>query len=130
MGAVLNMTVRLISDTCITCGIEFAMPEGRHNWLVDHKGVLFFCPNGHAQSFSGETEAQKLQRALDAKKRELDAANHQLENVRELNEKHLTNLVKANKKLERARNGICPCCKRSFSALRRHMATKHPDFKP
>jgi hypothetical protein len=23
---------------------------------------------------------------------------------------------------------VCPCCNRSFQNLRRHMATKHPEF--
>lgn len=30
----------------------------------------------------------------------------------------------------RANHGVCPCCKRTFSQLARHMKTKHPDFKP
>ena len=30
--------------------------------------------------------------------------------------------------IERTGNGVCPCCKRSFTNLRRHMNTKHPNF--
>jgi hypothetical protein len=25
-------------------------------------------------------------------------------------------------------NGVCPCCNRSFTNLRRHMTTKHPEY--
>jgi hypothetical protein len=28
----------------------------------------------------------------------------------------------------RAKAGVCPCCKRTVSQLARHMASKHPDF--
>jgi len=28
----------------------------------------------------------------------------------------------------RVANGVCPCCKRSFTDLRRHMETKHPKY--
>jgi hypothetical protein len=37
--------------------------------------------------------------------------------------------TKARNQLERVGNGVCPCCTRSFTNLRRHMATKHPGFK-
>lgn len=29
--------------------------------------------------------------------------------------------------IDRVGKGVCPCCKRSFTNLRRHMTTKHPD---
>lgn len=29
---------------------------------------------------------------------------------------------------KRVKNGVCPCCKRTFSCLADHMATKHPDY--
>lgn len=39
----------------------------------------------------------------------------------------------AEKKLDRAKQrvgaGSCPCCKRHFKALSRHMACKHPAYK-
>lgn len=130
MGAVLSFSAKLVSETCITCGIEFALPEVRRQWLVDHPGTNFFCPNGHQQQFTGKTEAQKLKEQLDAKQRDLDAANYQLKNVRDLNEQLHIKVDSAAKRLERAKAGVCPCCKRSFTALRRHMATKHPDWKP
>lgn len=28
----------------------------------------------------------------------------------------------------RSKNGCCPCCKRNFQNLQRHMRTKHPEF--
>jgi hypothetical protein len=32
------------------------------------------------------------------------------------------------KQKKRVGNGACPCCKRTFSALARHIKTQHPDF--
>lgn len=28
----------------------------------------------------------------------------------------------------RVKNGVCPCCNRSFQNLKRHMNTKHPNW--
>jgi hypothetical protein len=30
---------------------------------------------------------------------------------------------------KRAAAGVCPCCNRTFLALQKHMAHKHPDFR-
>jgi hypothetical protein len=29
---------------------------------------------------------------------------------------------------KRAKHGVCPCCKRTFQQLARHMKQKHPEF--
>lgn len=121
MGAVLQMQVRLESATCITCGIEFALPEERMSWLRDKKNVLFYCPNGHGQSFTGKTAEQLLREQLAAKEQTLAAE-------RRLKDEAQARALRAEKKLSRTKVGVCPCCKRSFTALRRHMATKHPNW--
>lgn len=36
----------------------------------------------------------------------------------------------ATKARKRAKAGTCPCCKRTFQQLARHMASQHPDFEP
>lgn len=30
----------------------------------------------------------------------------------------------------RIRNGVCPCCNRSFKDVHRHMKSQHPEFNP
>ena len=76
------------------------------------------CPNGHSRHYIGETDAQRLQRQLDAAKRDADWQ-------RQLREK----ADKKNRNLERRiANGVCPCCKRHFENVQRHIEQKHPDF--
>jgi hypothetical protein len=106
------------------CGITFAVPEkwmrGRQN---DHQN--FYCPNGHPRWFPGKSEAEKLRDELSRSK----AERERLE--RERNEAHRKLLAaqKAEKRHKRRiSNGVCPCCTRSFQDLKRHMASKHPEF--
>jgi hypothetical protein len=103
---------------CGVCGIHFAAP--REFWAERHKDHSqgWYCPNGHSRVFVDETEAQRLQRELDAAKRDADWQ-------RQLREK----ADKKNRKLERRiANGVCPCCKRHFENVQRHIEQKHPDF--
>lgn len=87
----------------------------------DHEN--FFCPNGHPQHFPAETEAEKLRRALDDEKDR---------HARTLSRLNLTErrAKKAEKQIARTKKGLCPCCKRFFLDLSRHVATKHPEQLP
>lgn len=90
----------------------------------DHKG--FYCINGHCRAWQGKTEAEKLRERLTAKERELAA-----EVLARMNRDKTIVALKG--QVTRTKNrvaaGMCPCCNRSFVALGRHMATKHPDWK-
>lgn len=110
--------------TCCNCGMLFAMTEDfkrrRHD---DHE--TFYCPAGHAQHYTGATEAQKLKRELERKENELTAARDRAN--RAAAERDAAK--KAHRKMrERVANGVCPCCNRSFENLRNHMHTQHPEF--
>lgn len=105
---------------CYMCGCWFAMDSYFYTKrLEDHKD--FYCPNGHSQVFTGESLKEKnarLTRELEQQKTKTLWANNEAEKKA----KEVTRLKK------RAKNGCCPCCKRSFTNLQRHIATKHPDF--
>jgi|HubBroStandDraft_4_1064222.scaffolds.fasta_scaffold316126_3 hypothetical protein len=108
-----------VTEVCINCGCLFTMPEAlRVELRKNHR--RFFCPNGHEQFYPQESDVERLTRELkemrEQKIREAARAN--------VAEAHLADLQK------RVRNGVCPCCKRSFANLRRHMATKHPGTTP
>src|SRR5262249_949264 len=95
------------------------IPDYMHRELVERgTAKSFFCPNGHSQHFSGETEAHKLRRQLDWERSQRRTAED--------------NLIRTQSKLQkierRTSGGVCPCCNRSFVSLGRHMKTKHPDF--
>jgi predicted GIY-YIG superfamily endonuclease len=95
---------------CANCGMPFGItPDFEDRRRQDHRG--FHCPNGHSNVYRGETEAEKLQKRLDAERRQTAMEREQR--------------LKAERQLARVRKGVCPKCNRSFKALERHMATKH-----
>lgn len=131
MGAVLSFTTTLESvGPCSECGVESAMPANMLRQRRSDKQV-FYCPNGHQQMFRKsdvDDLKEKLEREQVARKRAEDLRNaslQELENAR-LQTRMTRGKLKALK--QRTKNGVCPCCHRSFVQLQRHMATKHPEF--
>lgn len=121
-----EVTLRLEFDTitCSACSNVFRLQtdfiKARRN---DHQA--FYCPNGHAQHYPAESEAERLRKALHAA---------------ELEKTRLTDLAikrgaalevaeAQNKRLrKRAAAGVCPCCNRTFKALSQHMTNQHPEY--
>lgn len=100
---------------CCNCGIPFAVPKSYKSTLrKTHE--WFYCPNGHQQHYSQETEAEKLARQLRQKENELAqkiTANIQLES-------QLTKIKKS------VGQGKCPCCGKTYKHLQNHIKNKHP----
>lgn len=110
--------------TCATCGLRYAADT---QWVRDRREdhLTFYCPNGHSQWFPGETEAEKLKRKLAEQAAQLDAARREALSKGSMLSAERTK----NKNLrQRIKNGVCPCCTRSFANLKRHMETKHPKY--
>lgn len=122
----------LATETCIKCGVLFAMPE---TWQAEFRRThqIFMCPAGHSQFYPGETDAEKLRKQVA-----------QLQTTIERNEAYEATLRAEKSELRRKCSavrgvvtriknrvgaGVCPCCNRSFQCLARHMETKHPDFR-
>ena len=61
--------------TCCNCGIVFQVPE-EFDENRQEDGKLFFCPNGHAQSYE-DSDDEKIE-VLEAKNRELQIEVRQL----------------------------------------------------
>lgn len=109
---------------CCNCGIRFGVSHERNSRLREsHK--TFYCPSGHPQSYSGESEKERLRRENERMVRrmawkddELLAAERSVSAMRG----QITKIKK------RAAAGVCPCCNRQFQNLHRHMLTKHPSF--
>jgi hypothetical protein len=103
---------------CASCGTAFGVLA---SYQVDRRRdhAVFYCPNGHNNFYPQKTEAENLKEELKRKEQEL--ADKVIEKIEIQNE-----LNTANSKLERVHKGTCPCCKRSFKDLSKHMQTKHP----
>lgn len=113
-------SISLVTETCISCGITFAIPYDYQKRLKE-KHINFYCPNGHSQHYTAKSEAEQLRDELKRKEQEL--ANTAIEKIRLQGKLH-----EADKKLKRVHNGVCPCCNKSFSNLQQHMKTKHPEL--
>lgn len=126
-----------VPEGCASCGVAFAM-ESTHLQQRRDDGQPFFCPNGHQLSFR-ETKARRLEKELAEERRRREAAELQRNAARELlanadaerdraqlTVRQTTGKLRAIKK--RIKNGVCPCCQRSFVDLQRHMTTQHPSF--
>lgn len=113
-------TVTMVTDTCCNCGVLFAMTEDYQRKRRNERDS-FYCPNGHGQHYTGPTDTDRLKQAVareTALQDQLGAA------VREAEQTRATLL----RDRQRFANGACPCCNRYFDNVRRHMATKHPDY--
>ena len=111
-------TTQLHTLTCGACGTPFAMEERLYRKKAEEHAE-FYCPNGHCRQFCGKTEAQKLRELLDEQARKYASEL----NLRLAAETELNYIKK------RISRGVCPCCKRSFSNVHRHIEQKHPNFK-
>jgi len=118
-----EIAVKMVNETCITCGITFAVPETYQRWLIE-KHKTFYCPNGHDMYYPSETEAEKLRRKLRAQEKrteELEAENWHLTKQRDGTLDRLAKLKK------RVNAGVCPYCRRHFANVERHINCKHKE---
>lgn len=118
-----------IDDVVLTCcqtdcGISFAVP----NWW--HKGKRethswFYCPNGHQQRFSQESDLEKVRRERDIARQQIARAEQEAADA-------YAAKVRAEKEAKRLRKrasaGTCPCCQRTFANMATHMKREHPQF--
>lgn len=116
---------------CCSCGVAFGLTATlERERRRDH--ASFYCPNGHSQGYMAKSDVQLANEERDAAKkneafwRERAKAEETARNAAvKLAEEHAET---AQRLAHRAGNGVCPCCKRTFKALARHMATKHPEM--
>ncbi len=121
-----SMTIRISSITCCHqgCGLVFAVPTWwEEKRREDH--AWWYCPNGHLQHYSGESDLERERRLRKSAQDSSDWYEKRLtkeENSHRATKGHLTRAKK------RAAHGVCPCCQRSFSNVQRHMERQHPDY--
>lgn len=123
MSAILDFQNRIQTITCSGCGVVYGLPYGFiDNQLQDKQ--IFYCPNGHSQQYI-KSEADKLREQLVQEKA---ATEWQKARANRLEKDLQVQKGQATKLRNRLAKGVCPCCKRSFTVLSRHMKTKHPDY--
>lgn len=125
MSSTMQEIVQLTVMSCGQCGITFAAPE---SWRAEkqRRGDGWFCPNGHSRVYR-ESDVDKLKRELAAQKAR---TWEEMERLFSEQRRHEQTQKEMKRLKNRAKAGVCPCCHRTISQMARHMATKHPEFKP
>jgi len=127
------MEIPEVTITCCNtdCGISFAVPQWWHRGKRDNHS-WFYCPNGHHQHFTAETDEEKLRRERDRLKQQVARAEDEAREATmraERAEAMRNRIERAKKRLEkRTAAGTCPCCQRTFSNMSTHMRKQHPTF--
>lgn len=113
--------LNLAAVECCACGITFAMPSSMQRRLYSDGGN-FYCPSGHSQRYT-KTEIQRLREKLDEQTRQ---ATTQAERALQAEAETAKLQKKLKQQQRRHAAGTCPCCKRTFQQLARHIRAKHP----
>lgn len=109
---------------CCVCGCYFAMDVRFYKEKKENR-TEFFCPVGHEQHFTAEREVDRLKKQNEELQRRADWHRQ----LAERRSKTISSLKGQQTKLKnRIKNGVCPCCNRSFTNLHQHMQKQHPDF--
>lgn len=125
-------TEQLIRDICCNCGMPFAMASTFHDQRLED-GKTFTCPAGHEQHYTRKKNAeQRLREERDALQRSRDSARARSRHLQDQYDAERRSKAAIKGHLTRIRrriaNGVCPCCTRSFSNVRQHMRSQHPDY--
>ncbi len=125
------VTITLRAVTCYKCSITFGI-ESDHLTRLKRTHETFWCPNGHAQTFTGKSDLEREREARESAERNSRfwlEQHTQEQAMRIRTERRLIAQKGATTRLKhRAAAGTCPCCHRTFQALSRHMQHKHPEF--
>jgi len=134
MNATESFVITLTKMDCPACGGVFAISQ----WFIDearrigNMEKLFACPYCHQKRGWGESEEDRLKkkieslnnRVTDTEQRAIYHAK-EAEHFRKSRDGMKGAMVRTH---NRIKNGVCPCCQRTFQNLLKHMATKHPKF--
>ncbi len=132
MSAERAVVVILTEIDCGRCGGTYAINE-RFRQQCWQEGTSWTCPYCKVSwGYAHDNENSRLKRALEAEKQRKDAAlaraNEEAQRRAKVEHRLRAQKGLATKLRRRAAAGVCPCCKRTFENLARHMGTKHPDY--
>lgn len=119
-----TLNTKFVTESCGECGVQFAMTEAKYE-DAKTKGSTFYCTNGHARVYT-TSKIKELENQLAAQKSSNEWYQKRLydESKRVSAFKGQVTRIK-----NRVSNGVCPCCKRTFSNLANHIKHLHPEWK-
>lgn len=124
----------LVTEECCNCGMIFAMSQDFNKRCRDSPSQKkFYCPAGHWQWYLGKSEETKLKRKLADTQEEVNRERTRRERAEDRTKtvEYQRNAFKGHLSKTKAAIscGKCPCCRRNFQNLQRHMAKQHPEYK-
>lgn len=134
MSAAIQLAVNFTTETCCNkdCGMPFAMPTDFYRARSSSPGSAFFCPRGHGQHYTGETEEAKLRRQLESERNNSAFWRERKDETERRLAAQRAQTTRAKNEAKRIKGriaaGVCPCCNRTFKQLTAHMKAKHPDY--
>lgn len=126
------VTFSVISCCYEKCGREFAITTNMLNHYKSGKND-FYCPYCKGtQGFYGKNKEDRLKDKIDMLEKEIRFSERQAANAR-AEERYQKNCARAQKAAKtrmksRIKNGVCPCCNRTFKQLAAHMKSQHPEY--
>jgi hypothetical protein len=123
---VVKVDYQLREMQCGTCGIWHAIPETMYQSCLT-EGGFWHCPAGHQRGFSKGGDKKRIEQ-LEKQLRD-EQTRHAAALARANTAAWRDKATKALKRhTTRTKNGVCPCCNRTFKQLAAHMKNKHPDY--
>jgi Zn finger protein HypA/HybF involved in hydrogenase expression len=126
--AAIEIAIELTTLDCAHCGIVFGIStqlEKRRR----KDGEAFYCPNGHSNVFT-PSELEKAKKEVERLKSSVTFFQGRLRDESNAHDGTRRSLAATKGQLTKVKNrvhaGVCPYCHRHFTALERHMASKHP----
>lgn len=120
----ITVDVDLTTINCGGCSGTYAINE-RFRQKKYEDGGAWHCPYCQCSWGYRGTEIQRLKKRLQREEAEHDQTRAELKHTE--SRRRAEKAAKARLK-NRISKGVCPCCRRHFMNLQRHMASKHPDF--
>ena len=127
MSLALALEIDFTTVECGECGGVYALTT-RYHAQKRNKGGFWNCP--YCQCGWGFNEDCSEFERLRREKRRAEEARDYARNESAALQRQLSAQKGVTTKLrKRVKNGVCPCCNRTFVNLKRHMASKHPEYE-
>lgn len=124
MGALLQIAVEMMEINC-SCGGVYAITEKFLAYKHD-VGGSWNCPYCQVDwGYSGNGKLQLAEKALAEEKERTRLA---LVRANEAVAGLAAAQFEAKRLATRTKNGVCPCCNRTFKHLMAHMKGQHPEY--
>lgn len=113
---------------CSACGVLMGVPT---QWDQARRQDLrsIFCPNGHTMSYREspkDVTIRQLTASRDYHRSDAARERQQAESAKRSAAAARGVVTRIKKRIAK---GVCPCCKRYFADVHRHIQGQHPEFQ-